>query len=136
LHKEQTHHHPPLSPPELNLVPGWEVCQPAFLEWQVGCVTQHWPTCICLTLESVLLHFHWSQVSLFSFTSSFSSVCTCHLKTEIWRSFKNMYLLIWKIDFKIAETFPLTGDEIFGQWEEVLVIQAEYKWRNVCENDP
>lgn len=42
----------------LNLVPGWEVCQPACLEWQVGCVTQHCPTCICFTSESVLLHLN------------------------------------------------------------------------------
>lgn len=62
-------------------------------------VAQHCPTCTCFTLESVLLHFSWSQTSLLSFTSSFISVCTCPLKTEIWYSFMNICLFSHSKDF-------------------------------------
>lgn len=82
----------PSPPPAFNLVPGGEVCQPACLEWWVRCVMHHCLTCICFTLMSVLLHPNWSQVSLLSFTSSFSSVYTCLLKTEILYYFMNIYL--------------------------------------------
>lgn len=105
-------------PPAFNLVAGWDSCQPAVWEWQGGCVTQHCPTCICFTSESVLLHLNGSQVSSFSSKNRVFSLYL-HLKTENWHSFKN----IFAYDSKIAETFPLTEDELFSQSEQTLVIQ-------------
>lgn len=84
------------TPPAFNLVSGWGNCQTAHLEWQGRCVTQHCPTCICFTSESLLLHLNGNQVSSFSFKSRFFPLYL-HLKTESWNSFKNVfaYLKYW-----------------------------------------